>query len=58
MYRCQIFELDNCPPSVQTAVGILVSHWSVARQDFQLPFCVTNQLLAAETDRANKVRQN
>ena len=58
MYRCQIFELDNCPPSVQTAVGILFSYWSAARQDFQLPFCATNQVLAAETNRGNKGGEN
>ena len=46
------------PLSVQTAAGILFSHWSVSRQDFQLPFCAANQLQAAETDRGNKEGEN
>ena len=46
------------PLRVQTAEGILSSHWSIARQDFQLPFCAANQLHAAETARANKEGEN
>ena len=39
------------PLSVQTAGEILVSYWSPARQDFRLPFWLTNHVSAGQNCR-------